>query len=215
MTAKIKYTTKKAKTFYEEVFICDYEKFDAYKDSIKSKINENAYIKLPSLQSDANCVIVNETDLYISLTNRDLVTEKTIPTLESQIQSKELKSKRIEQIKITSGYLGVFFIENSKKRKIKKIKFKVPQSICIVTKCFDETYKSNETILNSQNKRMEQLENDIQFNNKHFPEKKDRIDELVEEITEVAEEQLRFIESDLVLPNLGFLRIYIHQKKQL
>ena len=215
MTSTSKVTTKKAETFYEEVFICDYKKFDTYKDTTKSNINENAYIKLPKSEFDANCVMVNETDLYISLTNRDLITEKTIPTLESQIQSKKLKRKRIEQIKVTSGYLGVFFIENSKKRKIKKIKFKVPQSICIVTKCFDETYKSKETTLNSQNKRMEQLENDIQFNNKNFPEKKDRINELVEEITEVAEEQLRFIESDLVLPNLGFLRIYIHQKKQL
>lgn len=215
MTSTNKYTTKKTETFYEEVFICDYEKFDAYKDSTKSKINENAYIKLPTLQSDANCVIVNETDLYISLTNRDLVTEKTIPTLDKQIQSKELKSKRVEQIKVKSGYLGVFFIENGKKRKIKKIKFKVPQSICIVTKCFDETYKRNETILNYQNKRMEQLEKDIQFNYKHFPEKEDRINKSVEEITEVAEGQLRFIESDLVPPNLGFLKIYIHQKKQL
>ena len=215
MTPTNKITTKKAETFYEEVFICDYEKFDAYKDTTKSNINENVYIKLAKSEFDANCVMVNETDLYISLTNSDLITEKTIPTLESQIQSKELKRKRVEQIKVTSGYLGVFFIENGKKRKIKKIKFKVPQSICIVTKCFDETYKRNETILNSQNKRMEQLEKDIQLNYKHFPEKKDRINKSVEEITEVAEEQLRFIESDLVPPNLGFLRIYIHQKKQI
>ena len=33
MTSTNKVTTKKAETFYEEVFICDYEKFDAYKDS--------------------------------------------------------------------------------------------------------------------------------------------------------------------------------------
>ena len=109
MTPTNKITTKKAETFYEEVFICDYENFDAYKDSIKSKINENAFIKLPTIQSDANCVIVNETDLYISLTNRDLVTEKTIPTLDKQIQSKTLKSKRIEQINVTSGYLGACY----------------------------------------------------------------------------------------------------------
>jgi len=211
---KNQYTSKATNNsiFFDEVLICDYTNYEKFKNRTDSKINENVYLKLPLEQLDANCVMLYESDLFVSLSEKDLVTEKTIANLESQIVSKKLKRKRLEQIKVKSGHLGIFFIGNGKKRTVKKIKYKIPQSICIVTKCFDESYKFNETRLNAYNKRLDQLEREIKFNQKKFPEK---VDKLVEEIIEVSESQLSIIKGDMMSPNLGFLRIYIHKKKQL
>ena len=89
----------------------------------------------------------------------------------------------------------------------KKIKFKLPKGIYVVTECFDESYIKYKLLLYRYYRRIGQLENRMKLKLKiNSEDREDEINRLVEKITELSEEQ-RYRLEDLFMPNICFLAI--------